>query len=414
MTAIPERSGGVRGWLAFGSVAAFVLLQFCAQGLFVTSVPQMSADLAIDASTSALLAALFFVTYAGVQIPVGLLLDRFGPVFILPAACLAMGLGAYWLAHANAASEVALCRLWLGAASAFAFGGAVLLAERRIAARWVPFCVGLTDASMGIGSALGGWLGAHEGHSWREPLVWCAWASVPVAVCMLAAIGRTNARGAASITSARREGVWSSLRSVIGNPRIRALAIAYFGLAGIIFGLAGYWNVPLQSAYGRTVELAADFGTPCFIALAVGAPLTGLLVARGVRPGTLLVWGAGICAFAWAVIVYVPRVDYPPVPIAFWALLGLSLSTTVLLFPLAVEAAGPAAAATAVTVVNMAGLVGAGVFQYLPGVLLDIEPQESSLGDLRLALSVQMIAIFVAWFVLRRIGAPTPSAAHQR
>ena len=369
MTAIPERSGGVRGWLAFGSVAAFVLLQFCAQGLFVTSVPQMSADLAIDASTSALLAALFFVTYAGVQIPVGLLLDRFGPVFILPAACLAMGLGAYWLAHANAASEVALCRLWLG---------------------------------------------AHEGHSWREPLVWCAWASVPVAVCMLAAIGRTNARGAASITSARREGVWSSLRSVIGNPRIRALAIAYFGLAGIIFGLAGYWNVPLQSAYGRTVELAADFGTACFIALAVGAPLTGLLVARGVRPGTLLVWGAGICAFAWAVIVYVPRVDYPPVPIAFWALLGLSLSTTVLLFPLAVEAAGPAAAATAVTVVNMAGLVGAGVFQYLPGVLLDIEPQESSLGDLRLALSVQMIAIFVAWFVLRRIGAPTPSAAHQR
>lgn len=414
MTAIPERSGGMRGWLAFGSVAAFVLLQFCVQGLFVTSVPRMSEDLAIDASTSALLAALFFVTYAGAQIPVGLLLDRFGPVVILPAACLAMGLGAHWLAHSNSAAEVALWRLWLGAASAFAFAGAVLIAERRIAARWVPFCVGLVDASMGIGSALGGALGAQEAHSWRAPLMWCAWASVPVAACMLFAIGRTSARGVAAIESARRAGVWASLRSVIGNARIRALAIAYFGLAGIIFGLAGYWNVPLQMAYGRTVELAASFGTAFFIALAVGAPLTGLLVARGVRPRTLLVWGVGVCAFAWAVIVYVPRVDYLPVPIAFWALLGLSLATTVLLFPLAVEAAGPAAAATAVTFVNMAGLVGAGVFQYLPGVLLGIEPQEPSLGDLRIALSVQMIAVIAAWFVLRRIDVRAHPAADPR
>ncbi len=374
-------------------------------------MPRLSTEMALDESTAVLLAAVFFVSYAGAQVPVGLLLDRVRPGALLPAACVAMGVGAYWLAHANSVSDVALARLWLGAVSAFAFAGAVLLAQRRIAARWVPLCVGIVDASFGVGSALGGSLGALQEQSWRAPFVWCAWASVPVAACMLLAIGWGNSRGAASIVTAPQERVWPSLRRVIANAQVRALAIAYFGLAGIIFGLAGYWNVPLQSAYGRTVEVAGYFGSACFFALAAGAPMAGLLVARGVRPTRLLVWGATVCAFAWAVIVYIPRVDFMPVPIAFWALLGLSLSTTVLLFPLAVDAAGPAAAATAVTVVNMAGLVGAGVFQYLPSTLLDIDAQEPSLSDLRIALSVQMVAIVIAWIVLRRVWVRARSAS---
>ncbi len=365
--------------------------------------PSIGDTLGLEGGQVAVLVAIFFVSYAAAQLPVGVLLDRVGPLVVLPAACLAMGLGAHWLAGSTSFGEACLWRLWLGVASAFAFAGAVLLAERRMPQRWVPLCVGVVDAAMGVGSALGVWLGSRT-QDWRPMVDSFAWIAVPVTILMFVGIGRTSARGVASIQEARETSITGSIRQLLGNPRIRALAITYFCSAGLIFGLAGYWNVPLQLAYGRTSELAGWFGTAFFLGLAVGSPVSGALVGRSVPPLRLLVWGAAIGAMACAVIVYVPRVNILAVPIGFWGLLGLSLGTSMLLFPLAVREGGPVAAATAVTLVNTAGLLGGGLFQFVPSIIMRLEPSMSELAAVRWALSVQMIGAIVAWIVLIRLS----------
>ncbi len=405
MALIPQAPGGWRGTLAFASGLGFVFLQFALQGAFAMMSPAVGADLSLQGEQVALLVATFFVTYAGVQLPVGILLDRVGPAVVLPASCLAMGLGAHWLAGSTSFEEACVWRLWIGASSAFAFAGAVLLAERRMPQRWVPLCVGIVDAAMGIGCAVGTWIGAGAGAGcWRTTLSSIAWVAVPVTVLLVVGIGRTSARGVASIAEARGTSIMGSIAQLVRNPRIRALAITYFCSAGLIFGLAGYWNVPLQQAYGRTSELAGWFGTAFFVGLAIGSPLSGVLVGRSFSPLRLLVRGAATAAIACAIIVYVPRVNFLPVPIGFWALLGLSLGSSMLLFPLAIREAGPVAAATAVTLVNTAGLVGAGLFQFVPSAIMRLEPSMDELASVRWALSVEMIGAVVAWIVLIRLS----------
>jgi len=227
-------------------------------------------------------------------------------------------------------------------------------------------------------------------------------------VCLWHLAGRGSHRlaphplidGVASIQEARGRSITASISQLLHNPRIRALAITYFCSAGLVFGLAGYWNLTLQLAYGRSTELAGWFGTAFFLGLAIGAPLSGALVGRSMKPLRLLVWGAALSAIACAIIIYVPRVDNLAVPISFWGILGLSLGTSMLLFPLAVREGGPSTAATAVTLINTAGLVGAGLFQCLPSMIMRFEPAMGELASIRLALSVQMIGAFVAWFVL--------------
>jgi len=87
----------------------------------------------IDAGALGNLVAYYYYIYTPMQLPVGVLMDRYGPRRLLVFACLLCVIGSFWFASASHASALGGSRLLTGLGSAFAFVGVM-----KLASSWLP------------------------------------------------------------------------------------------------------------------------------------------------------------------------------------------------------------------------------------------------------------------------------------
>src|SRR5580704_13463797 len=106
-----NRTSGFLPWLIWTLAALFVVFNYVQQ-----VVPNVIADdlsKAFEASESTLgnIAACYFYGYAILQIPVGLIVDRFGTRWPLVVAILVAGAGTLGFARAHGSLSAELARL---------------------------------------------------------------------------------------------------------------------------------------------------------------------------------------------------------------------------------------------------------------------------------------------------------------
>ena len=78
-------------------------------------VPQLTADFGLTASSIGLLTSAYFLAFAGMQIPIGLLVDRFGPRRVQSALLLVAATGALGFAFGRTLPEMIVARGLIGA-----------------------------------------------------------------------------------------------------------------------------------------------------------------------------------------------------------------------------------------------------------------------------------------------------------
>lgn len=114
--------------------------------------PNLVADIGVDPSDLGLLTAAYFLTFAAFQLPLGVLLDRFGPRRIESFLLLFAALGAFLFARAESLSGLAAGRAFIG------FGvSACLMASFKAYVMWfprrrLPLINGLQMAAGGLGA----------------------------------------------------------------------------------------------------------------------------------------------------------------------------------------------------------------------------------------------------------------------
>jgi len=114
--------------------------------------PNLVADLRVDPSDLGLLTAAYFLTFAAFQLPLGVLLDRFGPRRIESALLLFAALGAFVFARAASLAGLVAGRAFIG------FGvSACLMAAFKAYVMWfprrqLPLINGLQMAAGGLGA----------------------------------------------------------------------------------------------------------------------------------------------------------------------------------------------------------------------------------------------------------------------
>ena len=133
-----------RLWLVWGvGVAAYVL-----SVTNRTSLAAVGVDTAIrfdaDASTLSMFAVIQLAVYGGMQIPVGLLLDRFGARPVITAGMLLMAIGQLLLAFAPDVGWAIFARMLLGAGDAAVFPSVLRVIAVWFPERQAPFMVQLT------------------------------------------------------------------------------------------------------------------------------------------------------------------------------------------------------------------------------------------------------------------------------
>jgi len=380
-TAAPSRSvARALPWIMWGLGALF----YC-YGFFQRTAPSVMVDelmraFAVGAALTGTLSGLYFYAYAGLQIPVGLILDRFGPRRVLAVACALAAVGSGLFALAESLWVAYAARLMIGGAVAFTWVGALV-----IIARWFPperfaMMSGLTLA-LGMLGGVGGQAPLAlliDAVGWRGALGLAAALALVLAVLLALVIrDRGPYSPAPADAEARRKddspgrGLRAGLLRVIRNPQTWIVGLYGAAMTTPMLSFAGLWGVPyLERVHGVSRELAALATSGLMIGWAVGAPLMGALSDRlRRRRVVMLVASTGSLATLSAAL-YLPGLSFWPVA-ALLAVNGLFAGGMVLCFATGREHNPAWAAGAAMGVVNMVAMAAGALFQPLLGWLLD-------------------------------------------
>jgi MFS family permease len=358
-------------------------------------IDEMMRDLAVGGAVIGNLSAVYFFGYAGMQVPVGLLIDRFGPRRLMTAAALGCVVGCIIFAMSDGITGVAFGRFVIGAAAAFSLVGAMAVAGLWFPARRFALLSGLA-MMMGM---LGGVFGQAPFRLVVEALDWRgAVLTLAIGGLVLAAAAWMTVRDRPREARARRP-MFSGLGTVARNRQTWLIALAGLGTTGPLLGFSGLWGVPyFVATLGIDRTAAASITSMMFIGWAVGAPLIGWASDHFGRRRAPLVLGLLVCAITMSAILYVPGLTVPML-MALCFLCGLSGSSQITGFAAARENNPTGLSATAIGLVN--GLVtGAGaLFQPLLGWLLDLNWKGEMVAGARIydagAYRIALAAIIV-------------------
>ena len=217
--------------------------------------PELAADLALSPAMLGAIASAFFLSYAVVQIPTGLLLDRFGPRLVVIGLFLLTVIGTLMFALAPSGPVLLLARVLMGMGCAGIFAGVFLIIARFYPpARFTPIGATLNSFAM-LGTFLAtiplAYLVVTLG--WRDSFLWIALAMSLVAVLAVFTLRDQPSGIDAATTRERQEGLRDVLAgswAVIRTPGI--LRITSGGIA-LSAGntILGIWGGPyLNDVHG--------------------------------------------------------------------------------------------------------------------------------------------------------------------
>ena len=133
----------------------FIVYNYFVQVAPSVMTQQLMQTYGIDAKGLGLLGSLFLFSYALMQIPAGLLLDRFGARRMLTLAIFISGIGVCLFGLSHAFALAGFSRVLAGGGAAFSFLGGLYIAARWFEHKRFALIAGILQLGSGIGSIIG-------------------------------------------------------------------------------------------------------------------------------------------------------------------------------------------------------------------------------------------------------------------
>lgn len=382
-------------WLV--ALSVYVLAVFHRSSLGVAGL--LAADrFDISASELAVFTVLQLFVYAGMQIPVGVLLDRFGARAMLLSGLTLMTLAQFAFAFVTDFTGAVLARGLIGAGDAMVFTSVLRLVASWFLVRQAPLLVQLTGQVGQFGAIIAAAPLSIALHALGWTKAFAAFASVGVVLMVaVAALVKDSPYGEGAITRVKLAALARSLRSVWGNAGTRLGLWSHFSTQFSMTVFTLLWGFPfLVNGQG----LSTRFASTLLMLMTAWVLVVGVVLARLVsrfpfhRSHVVLVV-VGSIATVWTVVLLWP--GRAPV----WLLVVLVMvmatggPTSMLGFDVARTFTPDSAIGRANGVVNIGGFVASLLTMWLIGLVLDLrEPggmDAYSLTDFKVALAVQYL-----------------------
>lgn len=365
------------GWLICGLGAVFYSYEYLLRIAPSAMEHALREHFNLTASGFGNLSSIYYLAYVPMQLPVGLLLDRYGPRRLLTFACLICVIGTLMFTGTSIFWVAAVGRFLVGLGSAFAFVGVLKLATIWLPENRLAMVSGLTAALGTIGAMLGdNFLSIFvERIGWVNTLNYTAVFGIVLVFILWLGIHdkKGNYRQPGTVSSFKKGFV--DLSIIIRNKQIWVN-----GLYGCLVYLpttvfAELWGIPyLSHAHGMTLESAGYANSLLFLGFTIGAPLMGYISDKLARRKFPMFIGASGAAIVMMMILYLPGLTESNIQ-GLMFLLGLLYSAQAIVFAVGRELSPGEAAGTAMAVTNMMVMLGAMLLQPLVGRLLDLSLQ---------------------------------------
>jgi MFS family permease len=364
-------------WLIWGLGAAFFFCEYLGRVAPGVLVPELSQEFHVNALMLGALSSMFMWPYIVMQMPVGMLVDRFGPHKLLTVTAAITGLGCMCFAIADELFMAQLGRFLMGFGAAFAFVGALKLATMWFCPTRFGLLAGLTQALGMLGAALGAGplsvLVARLG--WRETM-WLIGGILMVLAVLIGLVVRDNPRVHRGETTKERGSHISfmeSLSRVFKNPQSWINGI-YVGLIYAPTGaFAELWGTTyVQHNNGLDKMVAAQAISCIFLGWAIGGPLAGLFSDWVKRRKPVMFGSAFFSLVTMTLALYWPNLSVSTLFLLMF-LYGLANTGVGVSYAVAGEINDRKVAGTSLAFANMASIIIGAAFQPLIGWFLDLQ-----------------------------------------
>jgi sugar phosphate permease len=229
-------------WIIWVLSALFVVLNYVQQVFPNIIAPELGAAFHANDAVLGSIASAYFYAYAFLQIPVGLIIDRFGTRRSLVPSVLVAGAGALLFSGAHTSSEALVVRLLMGAGSAFSFLGCLKLVQEWFPPSRFSTLAGMTNTAAMLGAACGAPLALLvKAIGWRAAMAWTGGAEVVLGILILLVVRDTPNSSQPSSKTPSLPGL-SVMLGVLrdGQVWINALYATCISLIFVAFG--GLWG----------------------------------------------------------------------------------------------------------------------------------------------------------------------------
>lgn len=380
-TAVPNQGGAYSSLALFAFVfapfATGYFLSFLYRSISALIAPDLVRDLGVTSSGLGLLASVFFLGFAALQLPLGVMLDRYGAARVQSVLLLIAAGGAVMFAMAQSPSALILARCLIGVGCA----GGLMAAFKAILKWYPPRRLALVS---GCYMAVGG-LGAMTASKpaemalqltdWRGLFLILAGMTIVSSLLIFFLAPRNDAAENPPHLSVQAREV-----AKIFSDKLfwRVGPLSVLGLGGSQ-SIQSLWVGPwLSDAVALTRD---DIAARLFAlngAMTVGFIVTGWIAdtlrARGVS--TLHVMSAGTLLNIAALAAVTFLVD--PAGWLHWIVFGFTCSVTALVYPLLARHFGGAFAGRANTANTLLVFAGSFGIQFAMGVIIDLWARDTA------------------------------------
>lgn len=292
-------------WVIWTVAASFFFYKYLIQ----VSPSVMTSDLMkvfeVNGAGLGNLSAFYFYAYLIMQIPVGILLDKYSPRLLTASAIFLCSISTFLFAQTSTLWLACIARAFMGAGAAFAAVSCFKLASLWFPPKRFALVSGMFMTAAMLG-AVGGQvplslLVQHAG--WRMALVMVSLAGILLGTLYLIIVRDKSIITVSTLKKTHKSGY--SFAAILRNKQTWLLSL-YSGLAFApvsVFG--GLWGVPfLEISYHLSRTDAACAISSIFIGFAVGAPIWGWLSDYIGRRKPILFFGTVLALVSLSIVIY--------------------------------------------------------------------------------------------------------------
>lgn len=267
------------GWLVWAIASFFYAYQYVIRVLPNILMPEIMAKFSMDASLFGQFSGIYYIGYTVVHLPIGILLDRVGPKFVIPICMILSGIGLLPLVFMDHWIYPTIGRLIIGVGSSGAILGVFKIIRLCFPENRFTVMLGIS-VTIGLLGAIYGGQPVNvllNTFGWEIVLQMIFYGGLIMAFISYFLIPHVE-------KPQKETTVLQDISSVLSNPFV--LIVCFLGglMVGPLEGFADAWSVEFfRIVYNMEENVASSLPSLIFLGMCFGAPLLSYISARSHR-----------------------------------------------------------------------------------------------------------------------------------
>ncbi len=360
-------------WLVAVTFFAFQFVLRLFPGLVMTEIMTKFHS---DATSFGVLSAAYYLGYAGMQIPIGILLDRFSARTVISFCAFTCTLGSLSFVYSDSWTLTLIGRFLIGAGSAAGLLGTVKTIRYAFPENYFTRMMGLTF-TLGLSGAL---YGGKPVSLLVQQIGWVSVSKLLAALSLCISIGlyllfprETKATPQSTSPKTEPSHLWTDLKLILGNRKIIWVAIAGALMVGPFESFADVWGVSyLVNVYGFSKPDASLVTSGIYMGMLVGGPVLPYIAEKLNAHYWVNAISGLLMAVVFGLVIYSETTFSKSSLLGLMIFVGILCSYQAVVFAMACHLAPARLAGLVTSVTNCINMCAGCLFHFAIGYIMDL------------------------------------------